>query len=326
MTLKNFKRDNLSAMRAAITAQEEEKAAYANGTGPKKVFGDGANFPFWEQPTKSLSVVRFLPDNDIDNPVFWREFMTIKLPFEGIAGQTSDRVEVTVPCMKTWKENCPIVAATKSWWGTEREEEARIYYFKRKYLYQGIVSRTELEEENVPENPIRRFSFGPQIHKIIYNYVNDPELRYSPTDIENGRDFRISRVQAGSGFADYSASSWAMNDRALSDAEISAIEKYGCFELKDFIPKKPTAEEVGIIADMFNASINGEEYDPARFAQYYRPAGLKYDASAITETSDRGSSETSTEGDEDTSQKSTLKAKSPQDAINELKAQRARKQ
>lgn len=321
MTIKNFKRDDLSAMRATITAHEEEKAAYANGTGPKKVFGDGANFPFWNQPSKSLSVIRFLPDGDIDNPVFWKEFLTIKIPFEGIVGQTGERVEVTVPCMKTWKENCPVVAATKGWWGTDKEELARQYYFKRKFIYQGIVSRTELEEENVPENPIRRFTFGPQIHKIVYNYVNDPDLRYSPTDPENGRDFRISRVQSGTAFPDYSGSSWAMNDRALTDAEINAIEQFGLFELKDFIPKKPTAEEVQIISEMFQASINGEEYDPARFAQYYRPAGLKYDASS-NNTSEQTSS---VEKEIDDEPKTSLKAKSPQDAIAAIKAARANK-
>lgn len=318
MSIKNFKRDDLSAMRATITAREEEKAAYANGTGPKKVFGDGATFPFWDQPSKSLSVIRFFPDGDIDNPVFWKEFLTIKLPFEGIVGQSGERVEVTVPCMKTWKENCPIVAATKNWWNTDKESLARQYYFKRKFIYQGVVSRTELEENNAPENPIRRFVFGPQIHKIVYNYVNDPDLRFSPTDPDNGRDFRISRIQSGTAFPDYSGSSWAMNDRALNDVEINAIENFGLFELKDFIPKKPTAEEVQIISEMFQSSINGEEYDPARFAQYYRPAGLKYDGSST------GSAQPSQEKTPEvvTDSGSSLISKSPQDAIAAIKAAR----
>lgn len=324
MTIKNFKKDNLSAIRAEIAAKEEAKAAYANGTAPKRVFGDGANFPFWEQPSNTLSVTRFLPDGDMDNPFFWQEFFTIKLLFSGIEGQTDQPVEVTVPCMKTWKENCPIISETKSWWGTDREEEARQYYFKRKYIYQGFVVRSELEEANVPENPIRRFTFGPQIHKIIYNYVTDPDLRYSPTDPENGRDFRISRIQAGSGFPDYSASSWAMDNRALNENEVNAIEQYGLFELKDFIPKKPTSEEVAIISDMFRASVNGEEYDPARWANFYRPAGLKYDGNNSGSTSST-TTVVKEETVEDTGSASDGKAKvakSPAEAIAELKRRR----
>jgi hypothetical protein len=40
------------------------------------------------------------------------------------------------------------------------------------------------------------------------------------------------------------------------------------------MPKKPTKEEVDIIYDMFKASIDGELYDPQRWGQYFKPAGL----------------------------------------------------
>lgn len=278
MTIKNFKRDDLAALRAEVTSREEAKNA-ANA--PRKSFGDNASFPFWNQPSKSLSVVRFLPDGDPNNPLFWKERFDIKLPFDGIDGVTDKQIEVQVPCMKTWKEACPIINATKSWWDDEdRKELARTYYFKRKYLYQGFVNRTELEEDTVPANPIRRFLFGPQIHKIIYSYVNDADLRYSPTDPEHGRDFRISRIQNGTSFPDYSASSWSMDMmRALNNNEIEAIEEHGLYELKDYLPKKPTSEEVDIIHQMFEASVRGESYDPAKWGAYFRPAGFKFDAS-----------------------------------------------
>mgnify|MGYP001189950336 FL=1 len=319
MTIKNFKRDDLNAIRAEVAAREEAK----NQTNsPRKTFGDGASFPFWNQPSGTKSQVRFLPDSDPDNTLFYRERFDIKLPFDGIVGVTDKPIEVQVPCMKTWKEVCPIINETKSWWDDEDKKDlARKYYFKRKYLYQGFVVRTELEEENVPENPIRRFLFGPQIHKIIYAYINDPDLRYTPTDPENGRDFRIAREQKGTGFPDYSTSSWAADSRALNDAEIEAIEKYGLFELKEFLPKKPTSEEVSIIHKMFEASVNGEQYDPAKWGQYYKPAGFRFDNSSETKTETTSQSSTTDDVPFET-EEVTKSSAAPLSALEELKRRR----
>jgi len=44
--------------------------------------------------------------------------------------------------------------------------------------------------------------------------------------------------------------------------------------LNDFLPAKPTAEGVQAISEMFEASVNGDQYDPARWANYYKPYGL----------------------------------------------------
>ena len=40
------------------------------------------------------------------------------------------------------------------------------------------------------------------------------------------------------------------------------------------MPKKPSAEELGVMQEMFKASVDGELYDPDRFGQYYKPAGF----------------------------------------------------
>lgn len=52
------------------------------------------------------------------------------------------------------------------------------------------------------------------------------------------------------------------------------MNQYGLFNLSDFMPKKPSAEELGIMQEMFKASVDGELYDPDRFGQYYKPAGF----------------------------------------------------
>jgi len=44
--------------------------------------------------------------------------------------------------------------------------------------------------------------------------------------------------------------------------------------LNDFLPKKPTDVEVKVIQEMFEASVDGEAYDPERFGQYFRAPGM----------------------------------------------------
>ena len=53
-----------------------------------------------------------------------------------------------------------------------------------------------------------------------------------------------------------------------------AIDSNGLFNLNDFLPAKPTAEGVQAIAEMFQASVDGELYDPAKWGNFYKPFGL----------------------------------------------------
>ena len=40
------------------------------------------------------------------------------------------------------------------------------------------------------------------------------------------------------------------------------------------MPAKPSAEGVQAIAEMFQASVDGELYDPAKWGNFYKPYGL----------------------------------------------------
>ena len=111
----------------------------------------------------------------------------------------------------------------------------------------------------------------------------NPDMEDLPTDIDKGRDFKLTKTQKG-GYADYSTSTWSFKERSVSDSERSAIDSHGLHNLGDYLPKKPSAEEVKIIAEMFKASVDGELYDESRFGQYYRPAGMASSPSASTTT------------------------------------------
>ena len=107
----------------------------------------------------------------------------------------------------------------------------------------------------------------------------DAEMEEMPTDYTRGLDFTISKTSKG-GYADYNTSKWARKETALTAAEHEAIDKFGLYNLADFLPKKPNEVELKVIKEMFEASVNGEPYDAVRWAAYYKPYGLKTDGAA----------------------------------------------
>ena len=104
-----------------------------------------------------------------------------------------------------------------------------------------------------------------------------------PTDYTRGLDFNVKKSSKG-GYADYSTSNWARRETALTEAEQTAIEAHGLFNLADFLPKKPSEAELRIIKEMFEASVEGQPYDPARWGQYYRPWGVDAPSGSTTQT------------------------------------------
>ena len=153
------------------------------------------------------------------------------------------------------------------------EDMGRKYWKKRSYIFQGFVTDDPLKEDSTPDNPIRRFIIGPQIFQLIKAALMDPDMEELPTDYTAGVDFRLAKGSKG-GYADYGASNWARRERPLSDTEMKAINDFGLHNLNDFLPKKPGDVELKVLTEMFEASVDGEAYDPDRWSQYFRPAGM----------------------------------------------------
>jgi len=57
------------------------------------------------------------------------------------------------------------------------------------------------------------------------------------------------------------------------------------YNLSEFLPKKPGAEELRVIKEMFEASVDGQPYDTERWGSYYRPAGVSAPAGGSSNTS-----------------------------------------
>ena len=259
----------------ALKAQKEK----GNNKGQKTQSsgGDLASYPFWNIDVGSTATVRFLPDGDPNNTFFWVKREVIKLPFDGQEGgdyPSNNPVTVTVPCMDMWGAGtCPIIQGTKKWWDDPAKKDlARQYWKKKSYIFQGFVVSSPFEEKEKPENPIRRFMINPSIFEIIEKSLMDPEMEDMPTDYVGGVDFRIRETKKGE-YSNYSTSEWSRKTRSLDDAEMTAIEQFGLFNLADYIGEKPDADRLAAIKAMFEDSVAGRPFDFASYGQYYRAYG-----------------------------------------------------
>ena len=257
---------SLAEIRAKLQAAETKTSS-----GPS----DNAIYPHWNINEGDTCTVRFLPDSDTNNSFFWVERNMIRLPFNGIKNQPdSKNVQVQIPCIEMWGESCPILAEVRTWFKDKSlEEMGRKYWKKRSYIFQGFVRSNPLAEDSNPENPIRRFIIGPQLFGTIKSALMDPELEELPTDTMKGLDFKIAKTSKA-GYADYTTSSWARKESALTAEEQGAVDKYGLHTLSEFLPKKPSEQELKVMKEMFEASVDGRPYDADRWGAYYRPAGV----------------------------------------------------
>jgi len=263
----------LAEIRAKLQASESRSQGNSQGGG-----GDNTVYAHWNIAEGTTARIRFLPDANTKNNFFWVERAMIRLPFAGIKGQSDSKpVIVQVPCVEMYNDGsaCPILAEVRAWFKDPAlEEMGRKYWKKRSYLFQGFVRENPMSDDKTPENPIRRFVISPQIFNLVKNALLDPEMENMPTDYQAGLDFNVKKTSKG-GYADYSTSSWSRKESALNSDEAAAIEQFGLYNLNDFLPNKPSDVELKVIKEMFEASVDGQPYDPDRWAAYYKPSGFQ---------------------------------------------------
>lgn len=282
---------SLAEIRALLAAEQAKQDAVKNGTFTGERQPD-AFLAFWNIPENADLNLRFLPDGDQNNQYFWREREMINLEFNGVKGVHTDKVRLQVPCNEMWVANsCPILTEIRQWYKIAKEtgnedlsKQASKYWKKKSYLFQCLIApnSVEVKDDNAPENPIRRVLVNKDLFEKIKSILMNPDVEELPTDFEHGRDFRVIKSKNAGGFNNYDASQFKFSERPLNEDERTAIETYGLFNLSEFMPKQPTPEELIAIKEMFEASVNGEAYDPARWAAFYRPAGVQKPATGST--------------------------------------------
>lgn len=269
---------SLQEIRAKLASMENNSKPNSSQSG-----GDNAIYPHWNIDEGTSTTLRFLPDSDPDNTFFWVERQMIRLTFPGVKGGDMKPVTVQVPCAEMYGDTCPVLTEVRPWFkDASLEDLGRKYWKKRSYIFQGFVTENPLSE-TAPENPVRRFVISPQIFNIIKSALMDPDMENIPTDYTAGTDFRITKTTKGQ-YADYSTSKWARKERGLDETELAAIDANGLYTLSDFLPKRPGEAELNAISEMFAASVDGELYDPERWAMFYKPYGVETPKSATQTT------------------------------------------
>lgn len=264
----------MDEIRAKLKGMENNKNNYSSTE-------SSLTYPHWNIADGETATIRFLPDANQDNTFFWKERQLITLEFPGVIGSDNNKKAVVkVPCVEMYGDSCPILTELRPWWkNPELEDTARKYWKKRSFLLQGLVLESPLKEENVPENPIRKLIITPQIFNIIKAALLDPDMEYVPTDYDNGVNFVITKTTKG-GFNDYSTSKYARRETSLTDEQRAMVDQHGLFDLSTWLPPKPDANALQAIQEMFEASVNGDMYDPERWAQYYKPYGFDIESTS----------------------------------------------
>lgn len=282
--VKEYNMKSLAEIRAQLKADAERSEQIKNGTFTGTRQPD-AFLAFWNIPENSPLNLRFLPDADENNPFFWRERDMITLEFNGVLGQHTDKVRVQVPCNEMWvPKSCPVLTELRKWYESAKETGndelknlASKYWKKKSYLLQCFIApdSVAVKDDIAPENPIRRVLVNKEIFDKVKSILMNPGIKELPTHFQEGRDFGVVKTRNGGGFNKYDMSQFSMSERPLNAEELAAIEQYGLFDLGEFMPKQPTPEELQAIAEMFEASVDGKPYDPAKWAFAYRPAGVQ---------------------------------------------------
>lgn len=270
---------------------EQEKNTIATGSYGKDLFNISTL-----EPNETIHI-RFINDPDESNPAFWRQISTHRIPFKSILqpdGMTIDLPENKPLTVMVPGWNCkshevahndlppeylyvsdddPVNQKTKGMWSDDdkaAQDQYRIYMVKNKYVMYGFITKFDGHPDVVGH--LYRFNMNKQLFSKIKLIMEDPEFETECTDLEFGYDFKLMVTKNGQ-FKDYhSNSQFSPKIYKVPDEYLQEIAEKNFPPLKDWVMKKPTPEQLGVISEMTTASIEGLPFK-AEWAKTYMPYG-----------------------------------------------------
>lgn len=213
-------------------------------------------YRFWDMKVGEQAVVRFLPDANLDNPF---GFMVEKLMHAlDINGETK-----SLPCLKMYKENCPICNVSSAFYKDEGKESVngKKYWRKKQHIVQALIM-----EDPLPVNPetgennegkVMFLNMGFQLYSVIKEAFESGDLDEVPYFFSGGCDFIIKKTELA-GRPKYDVGSkFARRATDLTEDEIVLVEDQSV-DLSSLLPSNPGIEKV---ESMLEASLTGETYD-----------------------------------------------------------------
>lgn len=286
---------SLAEMRAKMESKNNSQSFQSNS-------GSSDIFKFSDLKPGDEVRIRFVEDADKTNSFFWRERHTRTLRFNSLLLPSGSEMLkdtfVSVPAfnLKTNETNCDdlpeeylyksnedvIQQKIKGFWvDGDKTSQALYNRFGKKvsYLFQGFIHSPGYETK------LYRFVINKELFNLIKTFMDDSEIEDVPCDVENGRDFilKVSEKSAvingtNTKVKDYvTQSKWSGRISPLTHEERAFIETNGAFDLKKFLPKKPTSAQEEIMLAMYNASYDGNPYDIKNWASSFRPDNIRLD-------------------------------------------------
>jgi len=268
--------DKLSRLKARL-AEKQKNDGNSGGF-------DLRYYAFWLMNVDESVTLRFIEDADESNDFFWRDKMIYDWTFADpeTPGET---VRIKIPCRNMYEDKSdPVLKQLSDMFdkGGASREAAKPLWVKKSYLYQGFVRKSLIEENEVPDNPIRVFDLSKTLHNKVLSQLletdEDLKLPYTIQEkgvaknfTEHGHNFMVKKTKNGE-HNSYDNSCFAMRPAPLTDDELAALEQYGPFNLSDLLPKMPSDEAYELLPEMVEAVIAGEPWNP-EWESHWKPFG-----------------------------------------------------
>ena len=266
----------LEQLKAAFSKQE----AKSDNTGYWDKF-----YPFWKMELDQTALVRFLPDQDENNPMgFVVENLSHKLNINGR--------ERTVPCLKMYGESCPCCELSRKYYNEKDEKMGLKFWRRQDFIAQLLVLNSPFDYPHTDEdNPVRLVMLGPKIFKLIQAAFASGDLEHNPTDFVKGYDFRFTKSKQGQ-WADYTLSKFVPKP---SPVPADLLERMELNNLSDYRTRKidRATMEAMIQADLSGSSFEEKSEDSEASSVVTPKAGVnaeelvsstKPTASVVSET------------------------------------------
>lgn len=249
----------------------------SNGDVVRIRFVEDMNNPQFQWFGIKRAVRQLVFNGAVSNGQFYEGEVVVEVPaFNLKKGETDE----TLPPEYQFKsEEDTIQQLIGPLWDGSEEGTARYQKFKRKesFLYQGFIHTEGYEPK------LYRFLFSSNLNSIINSCTDDEQINAFPTvpcHPVDGREF-VLKVKMENNRKNYSSSSWALSKNELSDTEKKYIDENGTYNLLDYIPKKPTQQQLEVMADMFQAVCNEESYDFDKWGSILKPSNCFRDSTGL---------------------------------------------
>jgi hypothetical protein len=208
------------------------QALLARMTEKKKTASHQFSFyPVRDLPVDSPATIRFLPDANPDNPVFYVDYWMHWLKIGGKAK--------AVPCVALSGEKCPVCEMSRALYNSGDALGGKQLLVKKQWLTNALIIKDPLDKYVGKIIPVY---LDTQIQESIEAAVNDGDLDELPQDFNAGTNFVIKKKMQGN-FANYKASKFERQQSPLSGETLQKA-KDAVVVLETLLPARMPITEI----------------------------------------------------------------------------------